>query len=375
MKIGFIGTRGIPACYSGFETFVEQLSIRLARRGHDVTVYNRIPFHPYREADYKGVRIVCLPTLRTKVTDTIVHTFFSACHSLSCHYDIAYFCGVGNSLLSAIPKTFGAKTVVNVDGADFARAKWTGFGRWWLRRSESWATHLADAVIADNGMIQKRYRDFYGVEATLIPYGSNVVTADPGRDILQRFNLQSKGYYLYVSRLTPENAADVTVEAYLASSQKLPLVIVGDAFYQSEYIERVKALARRSDKILMTGFQFGLPYQQLSYHARSFVLPTAIEATRPVLLDQMGFGSCVIVRDTPGNLEVVGDTGITFADANPVPTLTEALNLVADQPEEALALGRRAQERVAQFYDWEVITSRYEEFFERILHPLKPGQP
>lgn len=367
MRIGFFGSRGIPACYSGFETFIEQLSVRLAHRGYDVSVYNRVPFNPYSETEYKGVKIIPLPTIRTKATDTIVHTTLSAFHSLSRHYDIAYFCGVGNSLLSVIPKLGGAQTILNVDGADFTRAKWTGFGRWWLRNSEIWASRIADVVVADNGMISKRYRKLYGIDTALIPYGSNIVTADPGEDALRKFNLQSKNYLLYVSRLTPENEAELTVEAFLASRQKFPLVIVGDAPYQSAYIERVKALAAKSSKVILTGFQFGPAYQQLSYHAGAFILPTAIEATRPVLLDQMGFGNAVIVRDTPGNLEVIGDAGLSFSGANPVQSLASVIDNLSDHPDEIRNLGRQAQARMQEHYDWEIITTRYEELFKKLL--------
>src|SRR5437016_11705467 len=102
MRIAFLGSRGIPSCYSGFETFVEQISVRLAQRGHQVTVYNRIPFNRYREKNFKDVKIVALPTIPTKATDTIVHTSLSVFHALFQNYDIVYFCGVGNSLLSFI---------------------------------------------------------------------------------------------------------------------------------------------------------------------------------------------------------------------------------------------------------------------------------
>jgi hypothetical protein len=202
MRIGFLGTRGIPACYSGFETFVEQLSVRLVQRGHSVTVYNRIPFNRQAGKTFQGVRIVHLPTIPAKATDTIVHTFLSVLHALGQGFDIAYFCGVGNSLLSFVPRLRGTKTIVNVDGADFARAKWSGFGRWWLRRSEFWASRLADAVVADNGSIQRRYRELYDVEAELITYGANVVTQNPGEDWLKKFRLTPKNYFLYVLRLT-----------------------------------------------------------------------------------------------------------------------------------------------------------------------------
>jgi len=367
MRIGFLGSRGIPACYSGFETFVEQISVRLARRGHAVTVYNRVPFNRYREKTFHGVRVVSLPTISTKATDTIVHTSLSVLHALGAGYDIVYFCGVGNSLLSFVPKLRGMKTVVNVDGADFARAKWSGFGRWWLRQSESWAARLADIIIADNGTIRQRYRDLYGVDAALIPYGANVVTQDPGVDWLGKFQLSQNNYFLYISRLTPENAADLAMEAYLESGAEIPLVVIGDAPYQREYIEKLKALAGKSKNIVMTGFLFGEAYQQLSFHARAFILPTAIDATRPVLLDQMGFGNCVIVRDTPGNLEVVADAAITFSDAMPKKSLASALKAVAADSTVAKAMGAKARERIRTHYDWDVICLRYQELFSKLI--------
>jgi glycosyltransferase involved in cell wall biosynthesis len=367
MRIGFLGTRGIPACYSGFETFVEQLSVRLVQRGHTVTVYNRIPFNRYAEKTFKGVRIVRLPTISAISTDTIVHTSLSVLHALGKGYDIAYFCGVGNSLLSFIPRLRGAKTIVNVDGADYARAKWSGFGRWWLRRSEFWASHLADAVIADNGSIQRRYKETYGIDTELIHYGANTVTQNPGEEWLKKFQLTPKNYFLYVSRLTPENAADLAMAAHQASGVNLPLVVVGDAPYQPEYIARLKSIAAESKNILMTGYLFAEAYQQLSFHARAFLLPTAIDATRPVLLDQMGFGNCVIVRDTPGNLEVVGDTAITFSHSDPVKSLAAAIQKVVADAALAVRLGEMARQRIHTHYDWDVICTRYEELFLRMV--------
>jgi glycosyltransferase involved in cell wall biosynthesis len=372
MRIGFLGTRGIPACYSGFETFLEQLSVRLVQRGHSVTVYNRIPFNRHAENTFKGVRIVRLPTIPTKSTDTIVHTFLSVLHALGQDFDIVYFCGVGNSLWSFVPRLRKAKTIVNVDGADFARAKWSGFGRWWLHRSESWAARLADVVVADNGTIKQRYRELYGVDAELIPYGSNVVTQDPGGDALKKFQLTPKNYFLYVSRLTPENAADLAMTAHQASGAGLPLVVIGDAPYQHEYIARLKAITASAKNIVMTGYLFGAAYQQLSFHARAFILPTAIDATRPVLLDQMGFGNCVIVRDTPGNLEVVGDTAITFSHADPERSLAAALQKVAADAPLAARQGQMAQQRVRDHYDWDVICSRYEALFQKMVEGVKP---
>lgn len=362
-----MGSRGIPRCYSGFETFLEEISVRLVQRGHEVTVYNRTPFNKYREKTFKGVEIVHVPTIQTKATDTIVHTVLSVLHSLGRSYDIVYFCGVGNALWAFVPRFKGAKTLVNVDGADFARAKWSGFGRLWLKKSEQWAASLADVVIADHPSIRQRYRENFGVEAELIPYGARVVTEDPGRDTLENLGLAGDGYFLYVSRLTPENAADLTIEAYLESGATLPLVVVGDAPYQDQFLQKLKDLAKRSSRVILTGYLFGKAYEQLSFHARAFVYPTAIDATRPVLLDQMGFGNCIIARDTAANLQITESAAVTFDGKAPLASLAEAFRKVEGDKELAQKLGAAAQARIAEHYDWEVITTQYEKLFAKLL--------
>jgi glycosyltransferase involved in cell wall biosynthesis len=134
MRIGLLGSRGIPARYSGFETFYEQLAIRLVERGHEVTVYNRSHFIRDVKGEYQGVRIVSLPSVRTKHLDTISHTLLSSIHSLFQGYDIVYYCIVGNSPLVWIPRLARACTLLNVDGEDWAREKWSGFARWYQKQ-------------------------------------------------------------------------------------------------------------------------------------------------------------------------------------------------------------------------------------------------
>ena len=82
MKIAFMGIRGIPASYSGFETFVEQLSKRLVKRGHEVTVYNRSTLVLYGGKTYHGIKLKRFPTLPTKHLDSLVHTLICSIHAL-----------------------------------------------------------------------------------------------------------------------------------------------------------------------------------------------------------------------------------------------------------------------------------------------------
>ncbi|MEO0453992.1 MAG: DUF1972 domain-containing protein [Verrucomicrobiota bacterium] len=373
MKIAFIGSRGIPRCYSGFETFVEELSVRLAERGHTVTVYNRIPFNTYRKKEFKGVRIVHLPTILLKSTDTLFHSLICSIHALFGRYDMIYYCGVGSSLISILPQLFGSRVIINVDGADWAREKWSGLGRWWLRKSESWAARLGDSVIADHPVISKRYQELYGASTDLIPYGANIVEEDPGRDVLEKWSLSSNGYYIYVSRLTPENGADHVMEEFqcflndLTPSASSPpqLVVVGDAPYQDEFLQKLRSIAAKTPEIVMTGYVFGDGYAQLSYHARGFIYPTRIDATRPVVLDQMGFGNPIISRDTEANRWVVGDAGVYF-DFQGERNLAATLRVLEEDQTVLRKVQLESRERIRNQFDWEVVTNQYEDLFRKL---------
>ncbi|RJP76619.1 MAG: glycosyltransferase [Candidatus Zixiibacteriota bacterium] len=365
MKIAFMGIRGIPASYSGFETFVEQVAKRLARRGHEVTVYNRSTFVLYRGRSYMGVRLVRLPTLPTKHFDSIVHTSLCCLHALFRKYDVVYICGVGNAPLAFLPRSRGARVLLNVDGADWQRDKWGRFARTYLRICESAATRTADAIIADARVIQDRYRQLFNVNTLFIPYGANIRRHE-GSDVLERFDLERRKYVLFVGRMVPENCAHTLIRAFSRVETDMKLVIVGDAPYSDEYKASLKALAGR--RVVFTGYLFGEEYQEISSGAYLFVLASGVDGTRPVLLDQMAFGNAVLVRNTPANVEVVGRYGRTFTHG-PEDEQDLALQLqeLIDHPEEVIALRQAAEDRVRTKYSWERVTDRYELLFQLLL--------
>lgn len=367
LKIAFLGSRGIPRCYSGFETAVEEVSVRLVHMGHRVTVYNRVPYNTYSGSDFHGVRIVKMPTIQAKGTDTLVHSALCTVHTLIEGFDIAYYCGVGSSVFSVPAKLRGAKTVVNVDGADWERAKWGMLGKRWLRWSESMAANAADSVVADHPLIRDRYRRQFGIECDLVSYGADVVDSDPGQEVLKKFSLSPKGYFLFVSRLTPENGADLVMEAFLKSQVDIPLVVVGDAPYLPAYQSKLKQLETAGKgRILMTGYQFGDAYRQLSFHARAFVFPTTIEATRPVLLEQMGMGSCILARETPANRHILGDAAIWFSSDDPLAALAARMKDVADTSHDPARQSALARQRIRDHYTWDLVAGQYHELFMRL---------
>lgn len=367
LRIALLGSRGIPASYSGFETFYEQLAVRLAERGHKVTVYCRSHHVKYRGKEYRGVRLVHLPSIATKHLDTLSHTFFSLIHALISGYNIYYICIVGNSPLCLLTKIFGKKVILNVDGADAEREKWKGFAKIYIRWTEKMASRLADIIISDSTVIARRYREEFGRETVFIPYGSNLRPREKeaaNTETFVRYGLKSDEYILFVSRLTPENKAHILIEAFKKSNTDLKLVIVGDAPYVDEYKEYLRSLC--NENIIMTGYLFGEEYRQISCHCRFFVLPAGIDGTRPVLLDQMGFGNCVVVRDTPANMEVIGDSGVSFDDLREVESLRERIEELSEQYDKIKCFRQKAIERMKSIYSWERVTDQYEELFQQI---------
>src|SRR6476659_3720934 len=104
MRIAILGTRGIPANYGGFETFAEELSTRLAARGHQVTVYCR---EKPPQALWRGVRLVYLPPIRHKYFDTLAHTAISTLHLLKHRCEAALYCNGANAVFTPLPRLFG----------------------------------------------------------------------------------------------------------------------------------------------------------------------------------------------------------------------------------------------------------------------------
>jgi glycosyltransferase involved in cell wall biosynthesis len=364
IKIAIIGIRGIPASYSGFETFVEQISKRLVARGHDVTVYNRSTFVLYKGKRYLGIQLVRLPTLPTKHLDSIIHTFIASLHAFFQKYDIVYVCGVGNAPLVFLLRSRKAKVILNVDGADWQRDKWGTFAKLYLRLCERIATWTPHVIIADSRVIERRYRELFGVETLFIPYGANIRRHE-GSDVLERFDLEPQGYVLFVGRLVPENSAHTLIQAFNRIETHLKLAIVGDAPYADEYKESLKKQA--GGRVVFTGYLFGEEYQEISSNAYLYVLSSGVDGTRPVLLDQMAFGNACLVRNTPANMEVIGQSGSWFDNANAEEDLALKLQYLADHPEEVVALRAAAEERVRRKYSWERVADRYELLYDSML--------
>ncbi len=370
MKIALLGTRGIPASYSGFETCVEQLGQRLVQRGHQVTVYCRAHHITYSEPTYKGMRLVKLPTIPNKYLDTLIHSFISSIHAFSQGYDVGIYFIAGNSPVTWIPRLVRTKTVLNVDGLDWKREKWPTIAKKYIQFAEYLATKLPNQYITDSEVVQNYYQDKYQSRPPYIPYGSEIELI-PAGETLATFGLEPQKYVLFVGRLVPENCAHHIVDAFKQiKDTDFKCVIVGDAAYAEEYIASLKARAADDPRIIFTGYVFGKGYHELGTNAAIFIESSGVGGTHPALIEAMAFGSCVIVNNTAENLETIGDAGFVYGGALGADALHPVLaNLLANL-NLVIEYGMLARQRAQTTYSWETVTDSYERLCYQLI-----GQP
>lgn len=363
LKIAILGTRGIPANYGGFETFAEECSAGLAARGHQVTVYGRSHYIPRGLKSHRGVRLVVLPTLAWKYTDTVVHTFLSVLHSLFQGYDALLICNAANSVFAGLPRLFGIPVAVNVDGIERKRRKWNRLGSAYYHMCEYLSTLFPNIIIADAQVIERYYRERYGAESVLIPYGATI-EKPAGRDTLERIHLDPGEYFLYVSRLEPENNAHLVIRAFEKVRTSKKLVIVGDAPYAVEYIRKLRAT--QDSRILFPGAIYGAGYRQLQANAFCYIHATDVGGTHPALIEAMGQGNIVVANGTPENREVVGNAGVLY-EINDIKALRGCLQDIADHPRKYESLKTAASGRIRTEYSWNSVIDQYERLFIELV--------
>ena len=369
LKVAILGNRGIPASYGGFETFAEELSSRLVRHGHTVTVYGRKQFVDRNLRLYKGVDIRVTPCLKHKYLETVTHTAFSVVLSLFKGYDVLLVCNAANSFLCGIPRLAGQKVVLNVDGIERLRKKWGRIGKALHHLGERMATWVPDCVVTDSRTTEDYYFQEYEFRSEYIPYGAPVERSS-SQEAVDRLHLKPREYLLFVSRLEPENNAHLVMEAHTQSGVEFPLVVVGDAPYNQKYIRKLQRLSEGRN-ILLTGAIYGNGYRELLSHSLCYVYGGEVGGTHPGLLEAMGAGCVLLVNDIPENREAVGEAGIIYP-FNDVTALSRLMSQVCDSPEAYRHYSLKAQGWVLEQYNWDKVTEDYERLFYRLVGP--PGK-
>jgi glycosyltransferase involved in cell wall biosynthesis len=368
LHLAFIGGRGVISKYSGIETYYEEVGKQLAAQGHDVTVYCRTYFTPPRE-DYNGMRLVRLPTIRSKHLETLLHTIFSTVHVLGTRANIVHYHTLGPALFSFIPRLVGKKTIVTVQGLDWQRRKWGRFAAAVLRLGEQASHRLPSATMVVSRTLQSRYQQRYGASTIYIPNGAEIRQRQHGPH-LSEWRLQPDKYILYLGRFSPEKNCHLLISAYEQLNTSTKLVLAGGSSYTDTYAAHLRT--HESDHIRLLNYVSGEALDELLTNAMLFVLPSDLEGLSLALLDAMAAGVCVLASDIPENREVVEGAGFTFirGDAG---DLARMLQLLISDKSVRDSAARLGQERVRERYRWPQLTAEIERAYYDVLGFPQPA--
>ncbi len=300
-----VGTRGIPAAYSGFETAVEHLAERFTARGHEVTVYCR-PHMTERRATHAGARLVHLPTVRSKHLDTLAHTLVSTAHLAARERpDVALYFIAGNAPAVPLARLAGIPAVLQIDGLDSERAKWSGPARAYLRMAERIAPAAASLAVTDSRAVADAYEERYGRRIAWIPYGAELARprATPGGagGWASSPGGSSCSWAGWSPRTTPTcwwrrtAGSPPTGRSWSWATRPTPPT-TSPAFAPPP-----------ATGVRFPGYVFGDGYAELVHRCGVMCVPTEVGGTHPVIVEGMAAGAALLVSDHPPNVETVGD--------------------------------------------------------------------
>ncbi|MFY9950143.1 MAG: glycosyltransferase family 4 protein [Candidatus Sulfotelmatobacter sp.] len=360
LRIAFIGGRGVISKYSGIETYYEEAGERLAAMGHPVTAYCRTYFTP-PIAEHNGMRVVRLPTFRSKHLETLVHTFLSTFHVLVQPCDIVHYHALGPALFSFIPRLGGKKTVVTVQGLDWQRKKWGRLASAVLRIGEYAAVRLPTQTVVVSRTLRQHYWDRHRAETRYVPNGG-LLRERRAPDRILQWGLQPQRYILFLGRFSPEKGCHLLLEAYERLDTDIKLVLAGASSFCPEYARDLKTHA--SERIKILNSVSGETLDELLTNAMLFVLPSDLEGLSLALLDAMGAGVCVLASDIPENREAVEDAGFTFRRGDST-DLAERLRFLIANSAVREAAGAAAKRRIREQYQWSEVARQMEQtYFE-----------
>jgi glycosyltransferase involved in cell wall biosynthesis len=355
-SLAILGSRGIPARYGGFETFAEELSVRLAREGVDVTVFCQASDGEI-ENPYKGVNLEFVKAPQLGVFSTLIFDFLCLLRARG-RYDVVYMLGYGAAVFCFIPRMFGSTVWINPDGVEWLRSKWSGLAKTWFRLMEWFSVRIANRIIADAEAIREFLVARHGElrESSVIAYGAPLLERQPDDDWLQRHHLIAGRYDIVVCRLEPENHVLEIISGYLQAKSAGELIVVGGIENKTEYVSQL--LADAGDKIRFVGAIYDQrELQSLRFNARYYFHGHSVGGTNPSLIEAMGAGNIVVAHDNPFNREVLGTGGRYFSNADDLTTVIDKLSQQSDSDLRQIRDSNRR--RIREYYTWENVTAQY----------------
>ncbi len=363
MKIAMLGHKRIPSREGGVEVVVEELSTRMVNRGHDVVCYNRggkhvagSKFSEESKREYKGVKLKKVITIDKKGLAAMTSSFFATVKALFSKAKVIHYHAEGPCAMMWIIKWFSnKKVIVTIHGLDWQRAKWGGLATKYIKFGEKMAVKYADEIIVLSANVKKYFKDTYNRETIFIPNGISKPAIKSAKFITEKYNLKKDDYILYLGRIVPEKGVHYLLEAFSKIKTDKKLVIAGGSSDTASYYSVIKELAKKDDRVILTGFVQGEELYELFSNAYVYCLPSDLEGMPLSLLEAMSYGNCCLTSNIDECSEVIEDKGITFEKSN-VDDLEEKLNDLIKNKNKVREYKKNAQEFILNKYNWDDVT-------------------
>lgn len=355
MKIGILGTRGIPNRYGGFEQCAEKLALGLVEKGHQVWVYNS-HLHDFQESCWKGVNII-----HCKDPENKLGTVGQFLYDLNCFldarkrgFDALLQLGYTSSSVWWWLWPGACPNVVNMDGLEWKRSKYSPRVQRFLRWAEKTAARHADLLIADSVGIQEHLQNAYGKPSVFIPYGADIFR-NPDAAVLEKYSLEAGKYHLLIARMEPENNIEMILEGYVLSGNKAPFVVVGKAENAFGKYLVEKFAAQAAIRFVGGIYDFEV-IDNLRHFADRYFHGHSVGGTNPSLLEAMGCSALIAAHDNVFNRSVLGKDAFYFVNAAAIATLLQTP--VPIETRERFTASNL--QKIKATYNWPAITNAYE---------------
>lgn len=360
LNIAMLGHKRIPSREGGVEVVVEELSVRMAKAGHNVTCLNRSGHHVAGEEydaivgnSYKGVRLKAVPTINIRGYAAATASFFGALLAGLGRYDVIHFHAEGPCAAMWIPKRiFGKRCIATIHGLDHKRQKWGFLASRYIMKGERCAVKYADEIIVLSRSAQEYFKNTYGRDTIFIPNGVNRPVTTLPEQIEKKYGLEKDGYILFLGRLVPEKGLKYLIKAFKELDTDKKLVIAGGSSDMKEFEAGLKELSAGDDRIIFTGFVQGRVLSELFSNCYTYVLPSDLEGMPLTLLEAMSYGQCCLVSDIPECIDVVEDKALSFKKGS-YEDLRDKLKLLLSDKELVQRYRDGAAAYVCDRYKWD----------------------
>ena len=363
MKIAILGTRGIPNNYGGFEQCAEYLSVGLAKKGHDISIYSP-NFHPYKDDTFKGVKIIRKASPQQifgNSASNFIYDYLCLKDAVKQDFDIILELGLITSSLSIILCHHRGKIIAtNIDGLEWKRSKWNNIIQKITKTLEKYGVRYSDYLIADNIGIQEYLNDEYGRKSEFIAYGA-VDIKQPNTDCLLEYGLSENTYLLSIARLEPENNLEMMFDAYIASKISDPYFVVGN--HLTAYGDFLKDKYRSKNITFLGGIFNKVHLDNIRYYSKCYLHGHSVGGTNPALLEAMAAKTFILAHNNQFNKSVIKEDAFYFSNSNELATLLND-NRILDQKKEFVSNNLI---KIDKIYRWSVVIDQYETYLKNIV--------